>query len=80
MGVSEGKSDKWWDRLLGRTRKSKDAEEVPSVPYKKLLKLNIPDWPLVVVGIISSGLIGAFLPTIAIIFSEVLRVSDTVIN
>ena len=45
------------------------------VKFKELLKLNRPDWPLVTVGIIVSGLVGALFPLMAILFSEMLEVS-----
>ena len=47
------------------------------VKFKELLKLNRPDWLLVTIGIIVSGLVGAFFPVIAILFSEMLEVSQT---
>ena len=45
------------------------------VSFKELLKLNLPDWPLVLIGVILSALIGCLFPLMAILFSEVLRVS-----
>lgn len=46
------------------------------VKFKDLLKLNRPDWLLVTVGIIVSGLVGALFPLMAILFSEMLEVSS----
>lgn len=45
------------------------------VKFKDLLKLNQPDWLLVTVGIIVSGIVGALFPLMSIFFSEMLEVS-----
>ena len=55
-------------------------ENVPDVSYLQLLKLNKPDWILVVIGVFFSAVIGCLFPVISILFSEVLRVSMTIIN
>lgn len=52
-----------------------EGEELPQVSLIELLKLNIPDWYLVLPGVIFFGLMGALFPTLSILFSEVLRVN-----
>ena len=61
-------------KMLGRRHRTK-TEKVQKIPFTQLLKLNKPDWPLVVVGVLCSAVIGCLFPLMAILFSEVLRVS-----
>ena len=42
--------------------------------FLDMLKLNIPDWHILVLGIIGSALIGALIPCISILLSEALEV------
>lgn len=51
-------------------------EVMLELSYWQLLKLNKPDWFLVVVGVFFSAVIGCLFPAISLLFSEVLRVSD----
>ena len=60
--------------LSRRQRKRKEKESLPPVSFLELLKLNIPDWYLVLIGIICSALFGCLFPLMSILFSEVLRV------
>lgn len=57
-----------------RKRSKEEKEEYPPVSFKELLKLNVPDWPFVLVGVLASGMIGAMFPLMAILFSDVLEV------
>ena len=43
--------------------------------FAELLKLNKPDWLLVLVGVIGSAVLGILFPLLAILFSNVLAVS-----
>ena len=52
-----------------------DKEE--KVSFLDMLKLNIPDWHVIIPGIIGSALVGALLPCLSILFSEALQVSVT---
>ena len=68
-----------WSSSSRKRRKSRDIEEsdedpLVQVTFKELLRLNKPDWLLVVVGVVSSGLIGALFPLMSILFSSVLEV------
>ena len=49
--------------------------KIRDIPFKKLLSLNKPDWHIVLIGVAAYAFIGVFLPTKAILFSEILRVS-----
>lgn len=61
-------------KMIGRRHRTK-KEKVPKVPFTQLLKLNKPDWPLVLIGVLCSAVIGCLFPLMAILFSDVLRVS-----
>lgn len=63
-------------RLIRRRHKVPEADaHHKAVSFKELLKLNRPDWPLVLIGVILSAVIGCLFPLMAVLFSEVLRVS-----
>lgn len=63
-------------RLIRRRHKVPDSDvQRRPVSFKELLKLNVPDWPLVLIGVILSAIIGCLFPLMAVLFSEVLRVS-----
>ena len=57
-----------------KRRPSMKKEKPPSISYLQLLKLNKPDWFLVLVGVLFSAVIGCLFPLISLLFSEVLRV------
>ena len=44
------------------------------VKFMDLLRLNAPDWFLVITGILMSGLVGCLFPLMSIFFSEMLEV------
>lgn len=50
-------------------------EEVYPVSVLRLLKLNSPEWPFILVGCISAIIAGASLPAFAILFGEFYGVS-----
>ena len=61
--------------LLQRSRKdSVDDEELEQVRFLELLALNLPDWYLVLLGVICAALLGSFYPFMAVIFSGFLEV------
>ena len=62
-------------RLIRRRVKPEGGAHRRNVSFKELLKLNRPDWPLVLVGVILSSFIGCLFPLMAVLFGEVLRVS-----
>ena len=66
--------------LLHRSRKDSrsaddEVEELEQVKFLELLVLNLPDWYLVLLGVICSALLGALFPLMAVIFSGFLDVS-----
>ena len=52
-----------------------DEDPVIEVKFKELLKLNKPDWYLVVPGVIFTGIQGAMYVVLAVLFSEIINVS-----
>ncbi|XP_073438022.1 ATP-dependent translocase ABCB1 [Dendrobates tinctorius] len=54
--------------------KEEEAEKVPPVSFLKIMKLNKPEWPYFVVGIICAAINGATQPAFAIIFSKIIAV------
>ena len=53
-----------------------DADPLVEVTFTELLKLNIPDWYLVILGVFCSTVLGALFPLMAILFSGLLEVRD----
>ncbi|XP_078107980.1 ATP-dependent translocase ABCB1 isoform X1 [Sander vitreus] len=51
-----------------------EDENVPSVPFHKLMHLNLPEWPYIFVGTICAIINGAMQPLFAIIFSKIITV------
>ena len=66
-------------KMLGRRHRTK-KEALPKLSLKELLKLNKPDWLLVLIGVVCSAVIGCLFPLMAILFSEVLRVGLSLIQ
>ncbi|XP_071385297.1 ATP-dependent translocase ABCB1 [Centroberyx affinis] len=54
--------------------KTEEDEKVPPVSFLKVLRLNLPEWPYIVVGIICATINGAMQPAFAIIFSKIIAV------
>ena len=63
-------------KMLRRRHRTK-KEKLPKVPFKELLRLNRPDWYLVLMGVICSAIIGCLFPLMAILFRDVLAVSPS---
>ncbi|XP_056340958.1 ATP-binding cassette sub-family B member 5 isoform X2 [Oenanthe melanoleuca] len=59
---------------FGKKKKKKEVEEenLPAVPYSKILALNKPEWFYVLLGMIASAVIGAVNPTFAVIFGKII--------
>ncbi|NXN78765.1 MDR1 protein, partial [Bombycilla garrulus] len=47
-------------------------ENLPDVPYLKILALNKPEWFCVLLGIVAAAVIGAVNPTFAVIFAKII--------
>uniref|UniRef100_A0A8D3D5G2 ATP-binding cassette, sub-family B (MDR/TAP), member 4 n=1 Tax=Scophthalmus maximus TaxID=52904 RepID=A0A8D3D5G2_SCOMX len=63
----KGKSDNDKDE-------TEEDEDVPPVSFLKVLRLNLPEWPYIVVGTICAVINGAMQPAFAIIFSKIITV------
>ena len=55
-------------------KKEEGDEDLPSVPWLELIKLNLPDLYLVIPGVLAAAVIGALFPTLAVVFSGALEV------
>uniref|UniRef100_A0A674AXM9 ABC-type xenobiotic transporter n=1 Tax=Salmo trutta TaxID=8032 RepID=A0A674AXM9_SALTR len=53
----------------------KKPEEAPDIPFTRILALNKPEWPYMLVGTLSSLVGGAVYPCVAIIFAKIIGVS-----
>uniref|UniRef100_A0A674AW22 ATP-binding cassette sub-family B member 5 n=1 Tax=Salmo trutta TaxID=8032 RepID=A0A674AW22_SALTR len=52
-----------------------NGEEAPDIPFTRILALNKPEWPYMLVGTLSSLVGGAVYPCVAIIFAKIIGVS-----
>ena len=66
-------------KLIRRKKSKKEKEDIPKVSFLELLKLNKPDWYLVLIGVIGSAILGVLFPMLAILFSNVLSVSELLV-
>uniref|UniRef100_A0A4W5MYK7 ABC-type xenobiotic transporter n=1 Tax=Hucho hucho TaxID=62062 RepID=A0A4W5MYK7_9TELE len=68
------------DSLLSSEIRSKEEkpEEAPDVPFTRILALNKPEWPYMLVGTLSSLVGGAVYPCVAIIFAKIIGVFSEV--
>ena len=73
-GTSKRHSRGSWWKLLWKKKAAGD-EDLPQISFWELLKLNQKDWYLVLVGVVMSAILGCLFPILAILFSDVLRVS-----
>ncbi|XP_056090402.1 ATP-dependent translocase ABCB1 [Rhinichthys klamathensis goyatoka] len=70
------------ERRSSRKKKSKkskkdkkaEKEKVPEIPFSKILALNKPEWPYLLVGILASIVGGAVYPCVAILFAKIIGV------
>uniref|UniRef100_A0A8C5TVJ0 ABC-type xenobiotic transporter n=1 Tax=Malurus cyaneus samueli TaxID=2593467 RepID=A0A8C5TVJ0_9PASS len=56
-------------------KKKKKKENLPAVPYSRILALNKPEWLYVLLGVIAAAVIGAVHPAFAVIFGKIIGVS-----
>ena len=63
-------------RLMKRQKQEEDEFKPPPVSFLELLKLNAPDWPFVLIGVVFSAIIGCLFPLMAILFSTALQVGE----
>ncbi|XP_048159716.1 ATP-binding cassette sub-family B member 5 isoform X1 [Corvus hawaiiensis] len=59
---------------FGKKKKKVEVEEenLPAVPYLKILALNKPEWFYVLLGVIAAAVIGAVHPAFAVIFGKII--------
>ena len=51
-----------------------EDEDAPPVSFLKVLRLNLPEWPYILVGLICATINGAVQPLFAILFSKIVAV------
>ncbi|XP_041365768.1 ATP-dependent translocase ABCB1-like isoform X2 [Gigantopelta aegis] len=67
--------DKKVARSMSATEtKEKEEEKVPAAPFRRIIKMNGPEWPFILFGCFSSLINGGMQPAFAVIFSEFLGV------
>uniref|UniRef100_A0A8C5CJS7 ATP-binding cassette, sub-family B (MDR/TAP), member 4 n=1 Tax=Gadus morhua TaxID=8049 RepID=A0A8C5CJS7_GADMO len=57
-----------------------EDEDVPPVSFLKVLRLNLPEWPYIVVGLICATINGAIQPLFAILFSKIVAPNKDVVR
>ncbi|KAK3571853.1 hypothetical protein QTP86_020453, partial [Hemibagrus guttatus] len=55
-------------------KEKKEKEKVTDVPFTRILALNKPEWPYLMVGILASIVGGAVYPCVAILFAKIIGV------
>uniref|UniRef100_A0A8C9NLU7 ABC-type xenobiotic transporter n=1 Tax=Serinus canaria TaxID=9135 RepID=A0A8C9NLU7_SERCA len=75
----------WWSYFLSSSCmlsswhcnyfRKKSEENIPDVPYLKILALNKPEWFYVLLGVIAAAVIGAVHPAFAVVFGKIIGVS-----
>ncbi|XP_031432825.1 ATP-dependent translocase ABCB1-like [Clupea harengus] len=70
MEQTEIKSQKRKAKKTGK----KEKEKVADIPFKRILALNKPEWPYLVVGLLASFVGGAVYPCVAILFAKIIGV------
>uniref|UniRef100_A0A8C8FDZ6 ATP-binding cassette sub-family B member 5 n=1 Tax=Oncorhynchus tshawytscha TaxID=74940 RepID=A0A8C8FDZ6_ONCTS len=58
--------------------REKKPDEAPDIPFTRILALNKPEWPYMLVGTLSSLVGGAVYPCVAIIFAKIIGVFSEV--
>ena len=72
----EQRKSRFW-RLLHQSRRDSGIDKVEvldKIKFHELLALNLPDWYLVLLGVIFAALLGALFPIVALIYSGFLEV------
>uniref|UniRef100_A0A671LHV1 ATP-binding cassette, sub-family B (MDR/TAP), member 5 n=1 Tax=Sinocyclocheilus anshuiensis TaxID=1608454 RepID=A0A671LHV1_9TELE len=73
---SERRSSRKKSSSKKKSKKSKKdiKENVPEIPFTKILALNKPEWPYLLVGTLGSLVGGAVYPCMAILFAKIIGV------
>ncbi|XP_048881337.1 ATP-dependent translocase ABCB1 isoform X27 [Brienomyrus brachyistius] len=51
-----------------------EEEKLPEIPFKRVLALNKPEWPYLLIGVLASLVGGAVYPCVAIVFAKIIGV------
>uniref|UniRef100_A0A8C1KTB0 ATP-binding cassette sub-family B member 5 n=1 Tax=Cyprinus carpio TaxID=7962 RepID=A0A8C1KTB0_CYPCA len=62
------------ERRSSRKKSSKKKKKAPEIPFTKILALNKPEWPYLLVGTLASLVGGAVYPCVAILFAKIIGV------
>uniref|UniRef100_A0A1A8RVJ5 ATP-binding cassette, sub-family B (MDR/TAP), member 4 n=2 Tax=Nothobranchius rachovii TaxID=451742 RepID=A0A1A8RVJ5_9TELE len=62
------------EKSKGDEEKAEDDEDVPTVSFFQVLRLNRSEWPYILVGLFSAIVNGAIQPLFAILFSKIITV------
>ncbi|KAM7420780.1 hypothetical protein PAMA_015143 [Pampus argenteus] len=73
FAASEGEKEEK-EKLRDLTEKEDEDENVPPVSFLKVMRLNLPEWPYIVLGTISAVINGMMQPLFAVIFSKIITV------
>ncbi|KAI5618278.1 multidrug resistance protein 1, partial [Silurus asotus] len=71
---SKRKSKKKSKNTKSKKNKKKEKEKVEDVSFGRILALNKPEWPYMMVGILASFVGGAVYPCVAILFAKIIGV------
>uniref|UniRef100_A0A8C2F169 ATP-binding cassette sub-family B member 5 n=1 Tax=Cyprinus carpio TaxID=7962 RepID=A0A8C2F169_CYPCA len=63
------------DKKVHALRFFDEKEKAPEIPFTKILALNKPEWPYLLVGTLASLVGGAVYPCVAILFAKIIGVS-----
>ncbi|XP_068998922.1 ATP-dependent translocase ABCB1 isoform X2 [Embiotoca jacksoni] len=71
--ASEGEKEEK-EKLTDGKDKTEEDEHVPPVSFLKVMRLNISEWPFILVGTICAIINGVMQPLFAVIFSKIITV------
>ncbi|GAB0184535.1 ATP-binding cassette sub-family B member 5 [Grus japonensis] len=72
---SRYKSKRWSSKKKSSGKKKKkelEEENLPAVPYSRILALNKPEWLYVLLGVIAAAISGGVHPAFAVIFGKII--------
>uniref|UniRef100_A0A672TYA8 ATP-binding cassette sub-family B member 5 n=1 Tax=Strigops habroptila TaxID=2489341 RepID=A0A672TYA8_STRHB len=55
-----------------KEKKELEVENLPAVPYSRILALNKPEWLYVLLGVIAAAVLGGVHPTFALVYGKVI--------
>uniref|UniRef100_A0A9J8B548 ATP-binding cassette sub-family B member 5 n=1 Tax=Cyprinus carpio carpio TaxID=630221 RepID=A0A9J8B548_CYPCA len=72
--MESGRSLRRGSERRSSRKKSSEKENVSEIPFTKILALNKPEWPYLLVGTLASLVGGAVYPCVAILFAKIVGV------